>query len=100
MEAQGLRDNFEKLTALGVKVFGVSTDDAASHKAFIKKHNLPFPLVVDADAKVAAAFEVPSRLGYLSRQSVLIDKDGKIKEIWRDVDPATHADKVIAAAGG
>lgn len=78
----------------------MSTDDAESHKAFIKKHELPFSLVVDADEKVAGAFEVPSKLGYLSRQSVLIGKDGKIAKIWREVDPATHAEKVIAAAGG
>ncbi len=95
-----MRDNFKKLTELGVKIFGVSSDSAESHKAFIDKHDLPFPLVVDEDAKVAGMFGVPSTAGFLSRQSILIDKDGKVRAIWRDVDPATHADQVIKAAGG
>ncbi len=96
MEAQGLRDSFEDFKARNVKVFGVSTDSAESHAAFIKKHNLPFPLVVDDGAKVAEAFGVPSRVGYLARQSVLIDDKGAIAQVWREVDPATHAATVLA----
>jgi len=92
-----LRDNFQALTAKNVKVFGVSTQDAESHKAFIAKHDLPFSLVVDEEGKVAEAFGVPVRLGFASRQSVLINHEGKILKLWRDVDPATHAGQVLAA---
>jgi len=42
-----LRDGFEGLQKLGAKVFGVSTDSAASHKAFRALHNLPYPLLSD-----------------------------------------------------
>ncbi len=99
MEAQGLRDNHERLVTLGVRVFGVSTDDAKSHEAFIAKNDLPFPLVVDDEGEVAAAFGVPVRVGFAARQSVLIDGTGAIAAVWRDVDPATHAEQVLAAAG-
>ncbi|MEM9874916.1 MAG: peroxiredoxin, partial [Myxococcota bacterium] len=47
VEAKGLRDNYADLQERGVKVFGVSMQDAASHQAFIEKHELPFGLVVD-----------------------------------------------------
>ena len=80
-----------------MKVFGVSFDDAASHTAFRKKHDLPFPLVVD-DGTVADAFEVPHLAGFAKRHSILIGAAGKIKSIWRDVDPASHAADVVAAA--
>ena len=39
-----------------MQVYGVSTQDAASHVAFIDKHDLPFPLVVDGKGEVARAF--------------------------------------------
>ncbi len=98
VEAQGLRDRKADLDAAGIKVFGVSADDAASHQAFIEKHTLPFPLVVDG-AKVAEAFRVPLMAnGMTERESFLIGPDGKIKAVWLDVSPSTHAADVLAAA--
>jgi len=98
IEAQGLRDGWTELQAAGLVVYGVSMQDAESHKAFIEKYKLPFPLVVDTDGAVARAFHVPVRGSFASRQSFLIGKDGKIKQVWLDVDPKEHAAAVIAAA--
>lgn len=98
VEAQGLRDSYEALTAAGVKVFGVSLQDAESHQAFIDKHELPFPLVVDADGAVAKAFDVPVKGEYAARHSFLVGKDGKLAKVWRDVTPDGHAAEVLAAA--
>src|SRR5262249_34464331 len=98
IEAQGLRDGWADIQAAGLVVYGVSMQDADSHKAFIDKYKLPFPLVVDTDGAVAKAFHVPVKGAYASRQSFLIGKDGKIKQVWLDVDPKEHAASVIAAA--
>ena len=97
VEAQGLRDRAADLAAAGIEVYGVSTQDADSHKAVIDKHQLPFPLVVDGDGKVAAAFRVPvSSRGFAARQSFLVGKDGALEAVWLDVDPSTHAADVLA----
>jgi peroxiredoxin Q/BCP len=98
IEAQGLRDGWADIQAAGLEVYGVSTQDAESHKAFIDKQKLPFPLVVDIDGAVAKAFRVPMRGSFASRQSFLIGKDGKIKQVWLDVDPKEHAAAILAAA--
>ncbi|HEU4404994.1 MAG TPA: peroxiredoxin [Polyangiaceae bacterium] len=98
VEAQGIRDAWADFEKSGVKVFGVSTQDAASHKDFIAKHKLPFQLVVDPDGEVAKAFGVPLRGGMASRQSFLIDQDGKVKKVWRQVTPSGHAQELLSAA--
>ncbi|MDC0741956.1 peroxiredoxin [Polyangium mundeleinium] len=98
IEAQGLRDGWADIQAAGLEVYGVSTQDAESHQAFIDKYKLPFPLVVDTDGAVTKAFRVPMRLSFAARQSFLIGKDGKIKHVWLEVDPKEHASTVIAAA--
>lgn len=98
VEAQGLRDAFTDLQAAGVQVFGVSTQDAKSHEAFIDKHDLPFPLVVDERGEVARAFRVPVKGEYAARQSFLIGADGTVKKVWLEVKPADHAGEVLAAA--
>jgi peroxiredoxin Q/BCP len=83
-----------------VKVYGVSMQDAASHSAFIEKHKLPFDLVVDPDKKITQGFGVPVRGGeYAARQTFLIGQDGKIKQIWREVNPQEQAKQLLDAAG-
>lgn len=98
VEAQGIRDAKGELEAAGVTTFGVSTQDATSHAAFIEKHELNFPLVVDTNGAIAKLFGVPLKGDYASRQSFLIDREGRIKKVWREVKPAEHAAAVIAAA--
>jgi len=96
-EANGIKDSWQDFESAGVAVYGVSTQDAASHEEFISKYSLPFPLVVDTDKTIAKAFGVPTTLGYAKRQSFLL-KDGKVVAMWPDVDPKAHAGEVLAAA--
>lgn len=98
IEAQGIRDGWADMQAAGLQVYGVSMQDADSHKAFIDKYSLPFPLVVDTDGAVAKAFRVPTKLTFAARQSFLIGKDGKIKQVWLDVNPKEHAAAILTAA--
>jgi len=97
-QACNLRDEFEAVTAAGIKVFGVSADTAEDQKKFAKKYQLPFTLLADKKGEVIKAFGVPTRgAGFASRQSFLI-RDGKV--IWRDLKakPTTQAEDAIAAA--
>lgn len=99
IEAQDFKAHFDELTAAGLTVIGVSTQDAASHQAFIAKEQLPFKLAVDQDQTLAKAFGVPvSASGTHARQTFLIGKDGVVKKVWREVKPKDHATEVLAAA--
>ena len=100
VEAQGIRDQWEAFQKAGIQVFGVSMQDAASHSAFIEKHKLPFGLVVDPDQSIAKAFGVPVSGGqFAARHTFLIGADGKIKRVWREVNPKQHAQELLDAAG-
>lgn len=97
LEAQGIRDDYAEYEKANVRVFGVSTQDAASHQSFIAKHELPFDLVVDTDGSIAKAFGVPLRSGLAARQTFLIDAKGTIKRTWLNVDPTQHSAELLAA---
>jgi peroxiredoxin Q/BCP len=100
VEAQGIRDQWDAFEKAGIQVFGVSMQDAASHTAFIDKHKLPFDLVVDPNQSVTQAFGVPVKDGqYAARHTFLIGADGKIKRVWREVNPKEHAKELLDAAG-
>lgn len=98
-EACSFRDDIFALRALGVQVLGVSLDSPESHARFAEKHGLPFPLLADEDASVARAYDALFSLGFVKwakRHTFIIDPQGKLAKIYRDVEPATHSDQVIA----
>jgi len=99
-EACGLRDNIEELKSNKVQILGVSFDSAESHKKFISKFGLNFPLLVDTDGKLADAFGARKEAGKNSarRVSFLIDKEGKIAHVTDTPSAETHLKEMREAA--
>jgi len=100
IEAKAFRDNYGALKDMNADVVGVSLDDAESHRAFIKKYDLPFNLLVDADKKMSRDYGVDGGMAifsYAKRQTFIIDPKGQIAVHFEKVDPSTHADQVITA---
>ena len=101
-EACAIAEIYGDFESRGVKVFGVSADDTASHKAFAEKHHLPFTLLSDPDFEIIKAYgaykeEDTTGLNIHShRISYLIDEAGKIEKVYPEVDPATHAHTILA----
>lgn len=97
-EACAFRDAWARLQATGTVVLGVSTDDVISHQRFHDEHGLPFDLLSDPDHVAADAYGVPVRMGGLAeRRSFLIDAEGRLAQLWPDVDPGVHVEEVLAA---
>jgi peroxiredoxin Q/BCP len=95
-EACDFRDAWSKLEKSGVVVYGVSTQDTTSHKAFAEKYKLPFSLIPDDKGELAAKYKVPVVDGKARRITYLIGKDGKIKHVWPKVMPVGHASEILA----
>jgi peroxiredoxin Q/BCP len=82
----------------------VSPDSARKHQNFKTKYELPFTLIADTDRAVAEAYGVWGEktmfgrkyMGVL-RTTFLIDAQGRIARIFRNVKPEGHAAEVAAA---
>jgi peroxiredoxin Q/BCP len=96
-EACTLRDMFAKYQKLGAVIYGVSTQDEASHKDFRATHKLPFDLLVDPKGEMAKTYGVGfiPKTDLLERKSVLIGPDGRVVKIYETVNPAEHAQEVL-----
>ena len=104
IEACAFRDNLPKFTKMNAKVFGVSKDDLTSHGKFIEKFELPFVLISDNDGSICDSFGIwVEKKNYgktymgIERATYLVDKDGVIQEIWRNVKANGHAEEVLEA---
>ena len=94
-EACGFRDNMPFYEDLNISVLGISKDSPESHKTFIDKYNLPFDLLSDRYGTVSTDYysgvrSTPTRISYL------INPEGAIVKAYENVDPATHAQTVLA----
>ena len=97
-EACQFRDDILKIKALNAVVLGVSVDDSKSHEEFAKKYSLPFSLLADTGGKVSADYGALRGSGsaiYSKRYTFIIDPQGKIKKVYRSVNPKQHSLQII-----
>ena len=97
-QACGIRDEYSKFKENNIQVLGVSVDSKDALKEFISENNLNFPLLSDSDKKVSEKYGVLNNIGFASRITFIIDRNGKIAHIMRDVDVNTHARDVLELA--
>ncbi len=103
-QACAFRDQQAPLKKLGAKVLGVSTDDVASHVKFRDKYELNFPLLADADHKVAEKYGAWREKNMYGKKSMgiqrctfLIDAEGVVRKVWKKVSVDGHDEQVLAA---
>ena len=106
-QACGIRDSWDAFEERGVVVLGVSPDAEASHVEFKAKYGLPFTLLADPDHEAGRAYGVwgERTVGEIlkwsnERSTFVIDADGVLVKVMRQVDPTTHAADVLAALDG
>ncbi len=105
-EACNLRDNYDALLKKGFKIIGVSADDDKSHKKFIEKYQLPFPLIPDKDKKIIRdynAWGLKKNYGKeyegIIRTTYVISEIGTIEQIFNKVDTKNHTEQIPEAMG-
>ncbi|MCC8072049.1 MAG: thioredoxin-dependent thiol peroxidase [Bacteroidales bacterium] len=104
-EACSLRDHREELRAKGYEVVGVSKDSQASHKKFIEKQSLNFPLIADVDTTLLQALGAwgeksmygRTTMGTL-RTTYLVDENGVITHIFtpKQIKTKEHAQQILS----
>lgn len=106
-QACGFRDQHEAIGAEGAVVLGVSTDTAASHAKFREQHGLPFPLLVDEDAKVATEYGAWGEKTLYGRKSIgmtrstfVVGPEGTLTKVWKRAKAADNAEAVLKLLRG
>lgn len=103
IEAQGFRDTYKQIQKTGAVLLGISPDTPKAQKKFQEKFDLPFPLLADAEKKVAELFGVMKeknmygkKVWGVARTTFVIGPNGKIQHIFEKVKPDGHAEEVLA----
>ena len=95
----------KKLKKKGYVIIGVSIQDEKSHKKFIEKNELPFPLIADTDLKLVKTFGVYGEKKMYGRTymgtfrtTFIINEDGVIERIIgpKQIKTKDHAAQILA----
>lgn len=105
-EACNLRDNYERFLSLGYAVVGVSIQDEKSHKKFIEKYQLPFPLIADTEKTLVNELGVYGEKKMYGRTTMgtfrttfIANEEGVIERIFlpKQIKVKEHAQQILDA---
>jgi len=90
---------------IGTTILGISADSLKAQESFRDKHKLAVPLISDERHEMLEAYGAwgeksmygKTFLGII-RTTVLIDGEGRIAKVWRNVRVDGHAEEVLALA--
>jgi peroxiredoxin len=93
-QACGIRDSFARFTALGVRVFGLSTQSAGDQGEAAERLHLPYPLLSDERLELARAMRLPvfevEGVTLLKRLTLFVS-DGVVQDVQYPVFPPDAA---------
>jgi thioredoxin-dependent peroxiredoxin len=102
-EACAFRDMAYDFKQVGAVIYGVSPDTIDSHAKFQFKHQLPFDLLSDPEAKVCKAYGVWKQKNLYGKKSMgverttfVIDKTGRIATMYPKVKVDGHVEEVLS----
>jgi peroxiredoxin Q/BCP len=102
LEALNFTEKTKAFATAGAVVVGVSRDSVAKHDKFAAKHGLKVQLGADDEGLVTEAYGVwgektlyGRKFMGIERATFLIDRKGKIAQIWRKVRVPGHVEDVL-----
>lgn len=102
VQACGIRDYKKEFKKANTEVLAISPDAPSKLLKFEQRDNLNFKLLSDEDHKIADKYGSWGPKKFMGkeyegilRQTFIIGKDGRIKEIFTKVKTKTHHDDVL-----
>ena len=104
VQACSYRDHMSEFEKRGIKVFGLSKDDAKSKKKFETKYELNFELLADEKQTILDQYGVwkeknmyGKKVWGISRTTFVLNPDGKIVKIFEKVKPEEDVELVLSS---
>lgn len=104
VEAQGFSERQEDYAQLDAVVLGISKDTVRSHERFCRKYGLSLTLLADPQHQVIEQYGAWQLKKFMGREfmgtvrtTFLIDKIGKIRRVWPNVEVMGHVQEVLEA---
>ncbi len=75
-------------------LFAISVDTVEDQKRFVSEYKIPYLHLSDTKKQVCKTYAGLNVAGLAKRSTFVVDKNGKVKKIFRDFDVKTHGQQI------
>lgn len=93
--AQSIISSYPEIESTGTEVFAISTDTVDAQAKFVKEYSIPYTHLGDRTKETCRQYAGLNMVGMARRSTFIIDKDGKIRKIFRDIDVESHGKEIL-----
>ena len=94
--AQSVISAYSDIVSADAVLFAISIDSVDAQKKFVEEYNIPFLHLSDPTKQTCKKFAGLNIAGMAKRSTFIIDKQGIIKKIFRDIDVETHGQEIAS----
>jgi len=86
---------YPEILSTNSKLFAISIDTVESQKKFVGEYNIPYLHLSDVQKDTCKKYPGTNIAGLAKRATFIIDKNGTIKNIFRDIDVKSHGNQIV-----
>ena len=95
--AQATIQAYPKIQELGAELFAISVDTVDDQRKFVEEYKIPYLHLSDTTKSACKTYAGLNLAGLAKRSTFIVDKNGKIAKIFRDVEIEKHGQEIIAS---
>ena len=95
--AQTIVSAYPEIVALNAELFAISVDTVEDQKKFVEDYKIPYLHLSDPKKEACRAYAGLNLAGLAKRSTFIINMEGKVAKIFRDIDVETHGKEIIEA---
>ena len=95
--AQATIEAYPQIKAQNAELFAISVDTVQDQKKFVEEYGVPYLHLSDTAKTACKAYAGLNIAGLAKRSTFIINKDGIVSKIFRDVSPEKHGQEIISS---
>lgn len=88
---------YPKIVEQNAELFAISIDTVEDQKKFVNEYKIPYMHLSDTTKSACKNYAGLNLAGLAKRSTFIIDKNGTVAKIFRDVDAKSHDQEIIQA---
>jgi len=92
--AQSVVSAYPEIISEDVSLFAISIDTVEAQKKFVEEYNIPYLHLSDPKKDTCKKYAGLNIAGLAKRSTFIIDKQGIVRKIFRDIDVEQHGQEI------
>ncbi len=93
--AESVIKNYDEILATNSVLFAVSVDTVEDQKKFVSEYQIPYKHISDTKKTTCKQYAGLNIAGLAKRSTFVIDKNGVVRKIFRDIDVENHGKEIL-----